>query len=198
MFSPDLKVALLNIPKCGSCTIRMCLCFHAERKKATLNTMPYELHLSLLEIKEAMQKDGFDINGMRVVGVVRNPMERFLSGLNFLFADRYSHSLDKCVSLALKGSFSEEYIVFRTVKSFLNADIQGLELFSFEKITDAARSFGYSGLVPHVNRSRKRFSMEQLRPYMDDISSFYEDDIKIYGDVVANSKEGQNGLRQAG
>lgn len=185
MFSPDLKVALLNIPKCGSCTVRQCLRFHAERKKATLNGVPYELHLALSEIKESAQKDGFKIDDMQVIAIVRNPIDRFLSGLNYLFSDRYSHSLDKCVSLALKNNHNEEYLVFRPMSFFLDTDIKGLKLFPFEKITEAVRSFGYVGIVPHINKSRKRFLKEQLEPYMKDILSYYKDDIKIYNTVLA-------------
>lgn len=188
MLVPELGVALLNIPKCGSSTVRQCLNFHAERKKATPIKNPYINHLTLSELKKAALKDEFNIDSMKIVTVVRNPIDRFLSGLNYYFADRYSHSLDKCVSLALKNNHNREYIAFRPMTFFVDADIKGLEIFPFEKITEAARSFGYSGTIPYLNKSRKRFSKKQLEPYIENISSFYEDDFKIYNMALAKKE----------
>lgn len=185
MLVPELGVALLNIPKCGSSTLRQCLKFHIERKKATPFKNPYINHLTLSELKKAALKDGFDINSMKIVTVVRNPIDRFLSGLNYYFADRYSHSLDKCVSLALENNHHREYIAFRPMTFFVDTDLEGLKIFPFEKITEAARSFGYSGIIPYLNKSRKRFSKDQLEPYMENISSFYKDDFNVYNTVSA-------------
>jgi len=195
MFVPELGVALLNIPKCGSSTVRQCLQFHVERQKVTPVQGQYVNHLTLSELKETAQQDGFNIDNMRVVAVVRNPIDRLLSNLNFLFADRFSYSLDKCMSLALSDDLSDEHRNLRPMSSFLDADIKGLELFPFEKIIDAVRSFGYSGIVPCLNKSRKRFSVEQLELYIDDISSFYRDDFKIYN--VALAKKEIEYVRQA-
>jgi len=197
MVVPELGLALLNIPKCGSSSLRQCLQFHADRKKATPVEGQYINHLTLSELKETAQRDGFNIDDMRIIAVVRNPIDRLLSNLNFLFADRFSHNLDRCVSLALSDDIGREYKTLTRMSSFLDAGMKGLELFPFEKITVAVRSFGYFGAVPCLNKSRKRFSVEQLKPYMNDILSFYEDDIEIYNTVVADAKECQNVLRQA-
>lgn len=195
MLVPELGVALLNIPKCGSSTVRQCLQFHAERKKVVPIQSHYINHLTLTELKEAAQQDGFKIDNMKVVAVVRNPIDRFLSWLNFMFADRFSYSLTDCVALAFGDKCNGKKENLRPMTDYLNGDMKSLKLFSFENIGEAVRSFGYFGTVPQLNKSRKRFSKEQLEPYIENISSFYEDDFKVYTTVSA-AKE-MNHVRQA-
>ena len=194
MLVPELNMALLNIPKCGSSTVRKCLENHAQKRKMVPQSINLIDHLSISEMSLKVKSAGLDIQNLRVVGIIRKPIERYLSALNYAFSDKYSRSLKEYVGMTLtdRGKEGDKYTYktyFRTMSSFLDLSIKNLALYRFEDLQEAVASFGYTGFVPHLNKSRKRFSMEQLDPYMEDILSFYEDDIKLYNSTPLRAKQ---------
>ena len=167
-------MALLNIPKCGSSTVRKCLENHAQKRKMVPQSINLIDHLSISEMSLKVKSAGLDIQNLRVVGIIRKPIERYLSALNYAFSDKYSRSLKEYVGMTLtdRGKEGDKYTYktyFRTMSSFV-----------------------FQNSIPILcvlNKSRKRFSMEQLDPYMEDILSFYEDDIKLYNSTPLRAKQ---------
>ena len=183
MLVPDLNMVLLNIPKCGSSTVRRCLENHIQKHKMIAQNANFLDHLSLSEMALKLETLGFNIQKLRIIGIVRNPLDRYLSALNYAFGDKYSCSLAECVDMTLTKDSGDKYsfrMYFRTMSSFLNSSVKNLKLFRFEDISAAVKSFGHTGSVPHLNKSRKRFNIAELKPYIKDIQSFYCNDFNLY------------------
>lgn len=194
MLVPELGVALLNIPKCGSSTVRQCLQLHSERKQVSCIQGDYNNHLTLSEIKETAQKDGIDLNQLRIVGIVRNPIDRYLSNLNYTFSGKYGCGLEDFIDMTLCDDFLAQESKFmnanfRRMMTFLDCKLENLQLYPFEYLEHSVRSFGYIGQIPRLNKSRVRFTFDHLKPFTDRVKSFYKDDFEIYNRIAASVKE---------
>lgn len=194
MLVPELGLFLLNIPKCGSSTVKRCLEYRMLGAKIPNYKNQYIDHLSLSEMAHSAYSEGFNINTLRVVGLVRNPLERYLSALNFVFAQERQYTLDQCVNLSFLKTYRGETfyrydILFRPMFDFLDTEVSYLDLYRFEDMASAVQSFGYFGPIPHIQKSTQRFSLSDIEMYIEPIKSFYKNDLVLYENTPTRSKE---------
>lgn len=126
--------------------------------------------------------------------MVRNPVERYLSALNFVFAREQHYPLSKCVELSFCREFGGKTfyrhdILFRPMSEFLDTEVACLDLYRFEDMASAVQSFGYFGPIPNLQKSTQRFSLSDINPYMKLVETFYKEDFMLYKNTASRCKE---------
>jgi hypothetical protein len=197
MLVPELGLFLLNTPKCGSSTVKRCLEYRMSRLRLPSSKTKYIDHLPLSEMAQAARDESLDIDSLRVVGLVRSPVERYLSALNFVFGQEQHYPLERCVELSFCREFGCETfyrydILFRPTHEFLDLEVACLDLYKFEDMAAAIQSFGYFGPIPHLQKSTQRFSLSDIKPYMEAIETFYKEDFMLYENTDSRPKENVN------
>lgn len=120
---------------------------------------------------------------MRIMAIVRNPSQRFVSGLNHRWAGTTDVTLDEAIDRSFKAA---EDFVFMTQASWLDCPWEQLDLFSIGKLGKALKHMGYKGgNPPHLNKSQDRWDFEEVIEHklFDLVREKYEHDYEIFHTV---------------
>jgi len=174
MFIPEKNIYLLEIPKCGSRIL-------VKAADLTYKNNTYRGHKDRNTGLVHLDKLGLINRDTVVVAVIRNPIDRFLSGLNYLCNRDPRYTLDKAlVDLTVTGH--RQQMVFRTQSSFLTPhDFKGIttRLCHFSQLQEVCRLLGYTGEPLHENKSPKKYTLLDIRHYIDHLNEHYQDDILL-------------------
>lgn len=164
MYLPEMNCIVVLTPKCGTTTIKRAL----ETKYGKL---PLPGHLSEKQQIEALAERGI-VPDYSVV-VWRDPVGRFLSAFNHVYSDwpvfdeALTHAIDT-------GRASQR--VFHCQRAFLDGKIKR-KVFDFPP-HEALAFLGVDD-VPHENASRKRWTMDDLRPRLAEIQAHVAGDVEF-------------------
>jgi len=130
-YIPHLNTIVLEIPKSGSSTL--------VKAASTLGPITHRGHL---------QASAYGIQGARIIAVVRDPVDRLISALNYYYDPQ---PVDDVLRHALRYRVGQ--VAFKSQEWFM--DVDGIEVYPLNSIGDALASVGYVGEVPRENAKRK-------------------------------------------
>jgi len=166
MFIPATGLCVLNIPKCGTNTLNAAI----ER---TYKSRALPNHYTLAEMVEQVQKRGLG-KPVEALAVIRDPVHRFLSALNYEFGDN-GEPLDRAIDRAI---YQRRTIAHKPQRDFLDHDLPVM-LVPFERMDLALAKIGYCGKPIHENRSIRRWGVEDLAHRLDEIREFVAGDMPL-------------------
>lgn len=142
MYWRSLDTAILQVPKCGSTTIRAAM--EAVHGKGQLPG-----HHPASEHWECFTPE-------RVIAFVRDPLERFVSQVNFNFAPHCEKTdLVKALDLCFKQQHTH---IMRRQVSYIDG---ACELHRFEDMDKVLQSFGCAPGA-HENKGRKTWTLQNF------------------------------------
>ena len=174
MYNFEQRKAYVHIPKCGT------LSTFAAFKQSFPDQDPNFLngHRRVSEIEKILEHKQLPPRPL-YVACIREPLKRFVSGLNHCYAQNPAIDLDKAFKRVLSG---DRHIVFITQDNLFDIDCEK-KLFRFE---DLVASWEFCGCVvdkiPHVNQSIKRWTLEDVKKHPDigKIEEMYKNDFDTY------------------
>lgn len=177
MYVPELNVFVLAIPKTGTNTISRCLGEMLGRR-----ILPG--HLTARQVIRHMGRRP------QFWALIRDPVDRFVSSMNFVYGDTRI-SLDD----AMNGAERHGTIVFKAQEHFLFGETR---LWPFEEMAGMLAELGYSGPLPHENASRKRWTRVEIasHPKAEAILARYGRDFALR-ERAWNENRGVRALRQS-
>ena len=123
------------------------------------------------------------------VAVIRDPLDRLLSAVNF--SCNTKEQVDQAFSKLLINGYSTEIIapsssdeleyVYAPQTAYLNADVN-YRLYRFDDMMGFYNSCGIGKSPPHKNISKKWFSLEALQSHhlFSEIMQVYKKDVDLY------------------
>jgi len=185
---------LLEIPKCGS---RSLVC--ALRTKYNRRSFWYHGHHTLKEL-EGMS-DRLHMYPHIVYAVIRNPIDRLLSGVNHYVNNKTGATLSDALEVCLEQS----NIVFKPQYKFVEVPDRGtydLRLWDMARIEEALRFIGAGDdpTLPHLNKAVYKYDMDALLNHtlFDDVNvEVLDQDFPLWIDATRTSKEGQLNVQKA-
>lgn len=127
------------------------------------------------------------------VALVRNPIDRLLSAINFACLNK--DQVDQAFNKLLKEGYSTEVIapkcfedleyVYAPQTAYLDADVE-YKLYRFEDMDTFYTSCGINKTPPHDNKSSKQFDMGYLKthPLFEDVMQVYQADVELYNKLT--------------
>lgn len=164
MYWPALDVAILQIPKVGSTTIKAAM--EAAHGKGNLPG-----HHPASEHHEYCHPG-------RIIAFVRNPWERFVSQVNYNLAPH-----DVGADEALRICFKQVHTtIMRRQVDFIDPTC---ELHRFEDMPKVLKSLGCE-IIPHENKGKKMWSLSDLTStkWLPKIQEYVKADCKMYSKVT--------------
>lgn len=162
MYIPDRDVFVLAIPKTGTNTVNFALSEMVGRR-----VLPGHLTASQV-VRHMGRRPEF-------WALIRDPWDRFTSAMNFVYGDT-----GICLDDAMNGAERHGTIVFKTQACFVDAKTR---LWRFEDMGRMLEALGWSGDLPHKNKSVKRWARAEIaaHPKADAIMCRYEKDFELRG-----------------
>jgi len=181
MYVEALNVGVVCIPKNGTHTLE-----HAIN--TTYPEQPQGLfagHARASRLKQLVTSQYGEerASKMRIMATVRNPSQRFVSGLNHRWAGTPDIDLDEAIDRSFKAA---EDFVFMSQISWLDCHRQRLALFTMDNIGTALKRLGYKGgKPPHLNKSQPRWDFEEVIEHklFDLVREKYSEDYDIFHTV---------------
>lgn len=169
MFFSNVGRVVVEIPKNGTHTF-----LKAAQRLNPSGRPSLQGHKSISELNMSA--------AVEYVAVIREPRSRFVSAINYAFGGSTTWNLEDALTQA---HMRPSYEPFLTQVSFLDAPVS-LKLFPFERIDLALKYVGYDGPIPHENRSRKRWTEEEVlnHPLYETLAKRYDADQALYEDVL--------------
>lgn len=136
-YIPHLNTILLQIPKSGSSSL--------VKAASMLGPMTHIGHL---------RASAYGIPASRIIAVVRDPVSRLVSALNYYYTPQ---PVDDMLRHVLKYRIGQ--VAFKPQEWFMDIPC---DVYPIERMSDALASIGYFGDVPKENVSIKWVCREEL------------------------------------
>jgi|14_taG_2_1085336.scaffolds.fasta_scaffold28988_2 hypothetical protein len=190
MYALDIDTLFIEIPRTGMRSLERAL----QGFSRVSHVGHYTTQRFLKDVKKPPSK---------YVAVVRNPIDRLLSAINF--SCRNKNHVDQAFSKLLKEGYSTEIIaptcfedleyVYAPQTAYLDANVD-YKLHRFDDMNAFYTSCGINKTPPHDNKSSKQFDMDYLKthPLFEDVMQVYQADVELYNKLTPSHKgETNNG-----
>jgi len=168
MYIPERRIAIIQITKCGSQSLREVIDGHFGK-------CPHPGHLTEQQMVEQCKRFGQELD--EVWALIRDPFERFMSGLNFVYGDT-DVTLAQAMQEILSGHARKSgKIVFTPQVDFLNGG-KPKRLWRFEDMDDMLDELGVAGRI-HKNKSKKRWYPSNVKRWQAQIDDMLAVDAPI-------------------
>lgn len=168
MYLPEINTVVLEIPKCGSRTL-----WYSLKRMYTTSDEGHKLSEDIVRPNS------------RVVGIIRDPVDRFVSSVNYRYKDsRKEIDVAADIDYMLR---ERPYKVFWPQHWFTEncpEDCE-LDLYPFHMLYEALQSLGYNDEFIHKNKGDYRISREKIlkEKRIDDIWDYYKKDFELWHSV---------------
>ena len=136
-YLPSQDTVILQIAKSGSSSL--------VKAASTLGELTHLGHLPASSHPVAS----------RCIAVVRDPVGRLISALNYYYRPQ---PVDDALRHALKYRMGQS--AFKPQSWYM--DVNGIEVYSIDRIQDALSSIGYTGYAPRENASQKWLTLDMV------------------------------------
>lgn len=187
MYLKPKDMVVLQIPKTGSSSMtHVARCYYAEHH-VWLSDGHLTLQRTIEGIRALRRYSEYEIN--EVVAVIRKPADRFVSGVNHMYAGKSAVNADEAMRRAFQQHDTREQLVFRPQHEFLHTytRIPRYTLFTFENLPSAVKYvitpyFDPVTDMPHKNKRDKRWTQADLEQseYWEPIMKRYDRDVTLY------------------
>ena len=169
MYLPQLDLIVMEVPKTGTRTLVKA----AKLADRTIECYGHRQHSYIIDwIDKRYRK----VPQTRTIAVYRDPVERFLSGLNFL--NKKTTAYDPDMAMAnIRGHYSKIETVFKPQSYYLDTSFV-VDLYGMTQHQEIIKMIGVEEHI-HENKSKPLYSMDDLKPYIPDIQDFYEQDYQL-------------------
>ena len=175
MYFPSAKLVILEVPKCGSRTL-------VRAGKQAYGENYFAGHLTLRKILTRItdysheRRLNWEVD--KVIRIVREPLDRFVSGLNYE-AQNKPFSLDYLIDRQFDGKSNTIYNLQGT---WCPEDHELVTTYPIHRMSDALADMGYEGGAPWENRSRSIFCKKDVMKHKryKEILQKYEPDFELW------------------
>lgn len=180
MYALDMDTLFVEIPRTGMRSL--------ERVLMGTSRISHVGHYTVQRFLEDVKKPP-----SKYVAVVRNPIDRLLSAINFACLNK--EHVDQAFNKLLKEGYSTEIIaptcfeeleyVYAPQTAYLDADVD-YKLYNFDDMNAFYMSCGITKTPSHNNKSSKQFDMSYLKshPLFDDVMQVYQADVELYNKLT--------------
>jgi len=189
MLWPSQKVYTIDIPKTG-CKTKWAVGDLMNADPDMPNGQRFKGHWKLSRAQFYLRQKNIDISEFEFWTVIRDPIKRATSALNYHYANRNRNlpemSLEEFIMFIRTGGSKDN--LFYSQQSFLDVPHSTVKLWPMEKLGEMLRELGWTYDVPHNNRSTKIWSEEDFRksPKFDYMMEIYHSDWDLYNKALKN------------
>jgi len=187
MFIPQTGQAVIRIPKTGSSSLDEMIHETYDRKKCDCYG-----HMTAREIAERLDRSG-KLNTLKeFVVVVRNPVDRLVSALNYLHGGKQGHDLNTAMEDAARVDEAAS-IAYRPQYTFLDyVGYVPYRIFAYDYggVEKAAKRVGCETPMRHDNPSAKRWTTKEVlgHPRLVEVMKKYSIDETLYTYAVVGKE----------
>lgn len=182
MILPDRKLIVLEIPKTGSRSVVWAL-------KRNNKNIFYGGHAKLSKLLQRIEENKDNPWEYKAIGVVREPLERLVSGLNYESTKGSKFVLQQRLQRILDG---KQDPVYSRQSDFVDVPDFPVDLYPLYQIDKVLSIVGYDSPV-HENKSVKRFTQQDIIdcPLYEDLMNYYQPDFDLYEQVTRHSSRSE-------
>lgn len=180
MYALDMDTLFIEVPRTGMRSL--------ERALQGVSSVSHVGHYTVQRFLDCVK-----VPPTKYVAVIRDPMDRLLSAVNFSCGtkEQVDQALDKLVrqgystDIIAPTSPEELEYVYAPQTAYLDADVD-YKLHRFGDMQAFYASCGLDKVPTHDNKSKKWFSLEALQAHtlFDDVMQVYEKDVDLYNKLT--------------